>query len=639
MRLPFQFLLAAVLVASATAGSHAQEKFSTTNVFTFAPAPSKYTEVAKGEADTKLGAKAEIKVRPNSTTELYLWVLNPTTDKNDFTVEVTGPQGSPAVRTKVTIPDNTWVRVRLPKPAPPAAPATPPQPAPTPPAAGQPPTPAPEPPPPGIEVPLTKGEAHLTFRLLDKNGGELKDNGGLGLPYGRNFPVTILSPSEYVKTPVTTITPGKNTVAVKAIVAQNPGFTLPGSAQIELRFPPQDALQTAIVRDGFFRRTLTFNPADPSTAAVTLTGVVENVSEKARIYVGVDGIDRAFSYTLNPFGKTPATQLLPNPQRAVRVALVPKDAKVTATQPVPRFPVLVEVDNPAPEDSLELRLQPVGTAKELTETVKFDSIRDVHVWLDAAGPTDQGLLFTTRSHDWIKPLDLSHLRGKVEITGVLETKDRFFYSDPIIVTVDATPPEGIAFLPIQPKLEKGKPLSVAAAVFDPETDITKATFFLCKKLEDGKIPADAVKADGTKSPKDPTIWQAELKVPDAFRGEGVVGVVFTNQVGLANDPPKVQRIEIVDPKAPSGTIEGIVEFGGRPQPGVAVGMRDPDGKEKALTTTDDKGKFKFEKVPPGNYMVGALKKDSSTGAAGTSPAKVEAEKTTKITISLSKLKR
>jgi hypothetical protein len=638
MRPLFQFLLATVLVASATSGSQA-EQFSPTNVFTFAPAPSDRTEVDKGEADSKLGAKAEIKVRPNSATELYLWVLNPTADKDDFTVEVKGSQGSPPVRTKVTIPGNKWVRVRLPKPAPPAAPTAPPQP--TPPAAtpvaGQPPAPAPEPPPPGIELPLTKGEVQLTFRLLDKNGGELKDDDKL--PYGREFKVAILSPSEYVKTPVTTITPGKNTVAVKAIVAQNPGFTYPGSAQIELRFPPQDALQTATVRDGFFRRTLTFNPTDPATAAVTLTGVLENVSEKARIYVGVDGIDRAFAYTLNPFGKTPATQLLPNPLRAVRVALVPKDAKVTATQPVPRFPVLVEVDNPAATDSLELRLQPVGAAKELTETVKFDSIRDVHVWLDTAGPTDQGLLFTTRSHDWVKPLDLSHLRGKIEITGVLETKDRFYYSDPIVVTVDATPPEGIAFLPIQPKLEKGKPLPVAAAVFDPETDIVKATFFLCKKLEDGKIPADAVKADGAISPKDPTVWRAELKVPDTFRGEGIVGVVFTNQVGLANDPPKVQRIEIVDPKAPAGTIEGIVEFGGRPQPGVAVGMRDPDGKEKGLTTTDDKGKFKFEKVPPGNYMVGALKHDSSTGAAGTSPAKVEADKTTKITISLSKLKR
>jgi Carboxypeptidase regulatory-like domain len=632
MRSAFQFLLTASLVLCAAASSQAQ--FSTTNVFTFSTERSDLKEVAKADADTKLHAKTELKVRPNAGTEVYLWVLNPTADKDDFTVEVKGLKGSPTVQTKVSIPGNTWVRVKLPKPAPPAPvePKTPP----APPAAVDPKQPPAAEPPPGIELAKTKGEARLTFRLLDKNGADLKDDDGR--LYGRDLPVTVLSPADYVKTPVATLTPGKGIIGVKMVVAQSPDYAFSGSAPVQLLFPPQDALKDAFIRDGYYRRMLTFARGD-AAEPVTLTGTIENASEKARIYVGIDGIDRAFTYILNPLGKTPATQLLPNSRPAVRVALVPKDAKVAATQPTARFPVQIEVDNATTGDSLEVRIQPVGAPKELAEVVKLEATREVQVWLDTVGPTDGGLLFSTRSHDWVKPLDLSSHRGKVEIAGVLETKDRFIYSEPILVTVDATPPEQIAFLPIQATLEKGKPLLVAATVFDPETDIVKATFFLCKKLEDGKMPADAIKADGTQSTKNPGVWVADLKVPADFRGEGVVGVVFANQVGLVNDPPKVQRIEIVDPKAPAGTIDGKVEFGGRPQPGVAVALRDADNKDKGGTTTDDKGKFKFEKVAPGNYTVVALKKDSSTGAAGASPVQVEADKTSKPTITLSKLRK
>ena len=143
-------------------------------------------------------------------------------------------------------------------------------------------------------------------------------------------------------------------------------------------------------------------------------------------------------------------------------------SRVVAQDASPRpsrgYPVLVEVDNPGDNDSLELRLRPVGGAAELTEIVKLDSVRDNRIWLDPAGPTDGGLLFTTRSRDWIKPLDLSHLQGNVEVYGVLRRKERRdVESDKsLILTVDGTPPEPITFLRIAKTLEKGKPLSLKA---------------------------------------------------------------------------------------------------------------------------------------------------------------------------------
>jgi hypothetical protein len=626
-------ILAVAVAFLAVSGTRAQE-FS--NVFTFAPAPAgDITELPRGDIN-KLNARAELQFRPNTATEVYMWVLNPLGNDDEFTVEMRDTTDTVVARKKVTIPVNTWKRVRLDKVAPPA-PATPPAPAPaTPPAAA--PQPAPEPPPPGVELP--RATPRLTFRLLDKNGKELKDKDGR--VYGNSIPVKLFDPSEYVETPVAKVTPGKGTLTLTATVKQRE-FPYPGSAAIQLNIPPQPALKDAFIRDGVYRRMLTLNTRPFSDAnpapSVSLVGVIENMGQKARVYVGVDGIDRAFAYTLNPLGLTPATQLLPQTRPAVRVSRV---AVPDVTQPVGRYPVLIEVDNPSPDDRLELRVGPVGKGLDVTERIKLDTLRDVRVWLDTAGPTDGGLLFTTRSRDWVKPLDLSHLRGKFEVTGVIETKERFIHSEPIVITVDATPPERITLLPVPATVEKGKPLVVSATVNDPDTTVTKATFFLAKELaEDGKIPPDAIKAVGAQSEKNPALWTGSLKVPDDFRGPAFVGVVFANQAGLSNDPPRVQKVEIVDAKAPGGTVEVTVTYGERPQAGAAVSVRGEDGKEKAGGTTDAKGKVTL-KVPVGSYSVVVFKKDSSTGAAGNAPVQVDLEHTpekpAKVTVTLSKVR-
>jgi len=647
MRQIFRLVLALAVAIVIANGSRAQQpdKFSRTNVFTFAPAPAPIdlTEIPRGDIDIKLGAKAELKLRPNTATELYLWVLNPNDgdpkkDKDEFTIEMQAAKGGPVVRTKAVIPASTWARVRLPKPPAPAAPATP---APAAPAAdGKAPAAATEPPPPGSELSLAGGQSRLTFRLLDRAGNEILDTNGNGKPYGGDYTVSLRPPTDYVETPVTTVTPGKGSVSMTATVTQRP-FGYPGSAVVQLLIPPQDALRGSFIRDGFYRRTLTFDnrptftPANPAPS-VTLSGRIENPGEKVRVYVGIDGIDRAFGYTLDLLGKTPETQIIRETKPEVRIARVGVPA---ATAPVTRYPVLIEVDNASDDDSLEFRLRPIGKGPELTEVVKLDSVRDVHIWLDTAGPKDGGLLFTTRSRDWVKPLDLSHLQGKIEVLGALRTKTGVVESQrSLVLTVDGTPPELVAFLPIEKELEKGKPLVLAATVNDPDTAVSKATFFLFKALDDGKIPADAVKAVGTQSLKNPKVWAADLKVPADFRGDGLVAVVFANEVGLFAEP-LVQRIEIVDPKPPLGTIEGAVTFGERLQPGVNISLRDADGKEKAGMTTDAKGKFKIERVPVGSYRLIAHKKDSSAGALGTLPVVVEAGKTTKAPIVLEKIRR
>ena len=196
------------------------------------------------------GAKAELNLRPNAATELYLWVLNPkegdpAKDREEFTVEMEAARGGPVARTKVVIPSKTWVRVRLLKP-----------PAPTPPPAAVPPPATPaapaakapaEPPPPGAELPLTGGKTIVTFRLLDGNGKVFLDTAGNNKPYGNDFTVSLRPLSDYVGAPDVKITPGERDVRITATVSQKP-FEYPGSVPIQLIIPPQPALGGAGAR-------------------------------------------------------------------------------------------------------------------------------------------------------------------------------------------------------------------------------------------------------------------------------------------------------------------------------------------------------------------------------------------------------
>src|SRR4029078_2840372 len=104
------------------------------------------------------------------------------------------------------------------------------------------------------------------------------------------------------------------TASVTATITQKP-FGYPGSAVIQLLIPPQESLRSSFIRDGFYRRTLNFDTRKEFTKAnpapsVTLSGKIDNPGEKVRVYVGIDGIDRAFGYTLDLAGKTPDTQII-----------------------------------------------------------------------------------------------------------------------------------------------------------------------------------------------------------------------------------------------------------------------------------------------------------------------------------------
>jgi hypothetical protein len=654
MRPASRLLLAPLLVLLASAGTRGQE-FST-GIPAFALTPIPGPEVVDA---VPVGGVTDPLLRPNTAAEYHLYVFNKENEPATYIVELRGGPGSAlAAQAKVTIPGKRWQRVRLPKPpAPPPAPVVP-VPPPAAPPANQPP---PEPPPPGSRLAANeKGEFQFTLRLLNADGTPVLDRADPpGNPLGRRVTVNLQRPDEYISTDTAdtgarVATDGPLT-RVTARVKAKAAFV--GEAPVTLAFPPELPLSGTVIREGFYRRTLLRPTANDPVPAAVLDGAVENAPENLRVFVGVDGYDRAFIYQPSPKGGL-AGDLIRDDSVGVRLYPAAKFAAEAVTAPVAAFPVRVEADNPPAGATLELRLRPVRipgpppaaeTAKDellrRSEVVRLGGARDEQVWIDPSGPGDGGLLITRRSRDWVKPLDLRSIRGTHEIVAVLSGGGQEVASLPLVVTVDDTAPEDVAFAPFPTRHPKGKALPITASAVDPETGVARATFFVGRPLDDGKLPPDAITVDGAPvDPQDPKnrAWTANLPIPPERRGEVIVGVVFTNQVGLATT--RTTRIELFDAPPPGsvvavGRIEGTVKILETPQPGLTVVLRNLDGKDLATTTTNPKGKFVFEKVAVGSYTLSSGKKDSSYGYVGSAAVEVKADQTAKPVVSLIKAVR
>ena len=397
-----------------------------------------------------------------------------------------------------------------------------------------------------------------------------------------------------------------------------------GEASVQLSFPPTLNAPGLMLREGVYRRAISLDGGPNSS--VELLGSVQKYGNKFRAEVSIDGIARAFIYTSEPKGEV-TDELQKFDTQAVRIL-----SSKSVTRPTAAFPIKLEVDNAPDNANLEVRVRQVGAddTDANKEVLQLKGSREERVWIDLAGKIDGGFAIANRSTDWIAPLDLSERRGRLEI--VCAIAGTTIKSDPFILTVDATAPEDVKFLKLPAQHIKGTPLPVTAALQDLDTKVVKAVFFLGELQEDGKLPeGPKVVATRAIDPKtnlpSPADWVGLVPLPPEKRGEITIGVAVTDEVG--NTTTETQKVELVDPPAPTGTIVGKVVIGERAQPGLTVTLADGEGKPKGETKTDTFGKFKFEKVAPGAYTLKTTKTDVTLGLTGTAPAHVENGKTVK----------
>lgn len=582
----------------------------------------------------------EVRVRPNSADAVFfVYTRNVSQNKATLIVELRGgPRNELTAEGRVAdVPAGEWKVVRFTKPAAPPAAA-----APVPASSGAAPAPV-EPPPPGVFVPRDKGGFLLTLTQYDEKDAKREKGEKVSVP------VKLLSPLDYLTVSELTFADGVASVTVtpKAVKEVRPSdHRTDRPVTAALTFPGRPNGAPPAKAQGVFTRTL--NPLVDGQKEISLGGSLPEGLERTEL--AIDGVERVAVFGTN------LTNAKVTRDTAAAVRVEPVVSAVT--KPVAAYPVRVETDSATAADVLELRLRRQGpNLKESDEVIPLGGPRDERVWVDVSEPSKQGLGFATKSADWVKAIDLTAARGKVTVEAAL-TADGAKKTGSTVLTVDAAAPETTAPQVsddnAKQRVVKGTTVPVRATAVDVgEAGVEKVTFVFYSRLQDdGTFPPDAVKVDGervkvidskTKAETLTDEWAAKLPLPADKKGVFLIAAVAADKAGNANSPPAksgpakdtpagVKVIQLVDAPAGGGkgTVTGEVKFGGRPQPGLTVILGGPDGKAKATTTTDPKGKFEFKDVPAGAYTVVTAKPDTGKGLSGTADAVVEADTETKV---------
>jgi hypothetical protein len=485
-------------------------------------------------------------------------------------------------------------------------------------------------------APLVPGKAPLTLRLFPK---------GSDMP-AHEVTIDVARPNLYAKVKEITFasdeedTGRKNvlTVVVEAL------DTFAGDpARVDLVLDPERIPSLKPGQEKVGRYSGLFSKGRPLTLrAENLEFLPDKRQEWGLIYLTVDGYPRAFTYASDfPISKTAArpTALLGNLVRLVHPAVA---------KPGPKYPVTVEVDNS--QTGSECVLGMYGLLKELDgmkkveelegQAVKFAGDRQKTILHDVAGPKGT-LLLQGKVADWAPVLDTTDVFGKRwlalqmlkgnEVVEVQNTKEvrkgdldkkepqiieevLLYEGRPTVSTLDVDLKQ-----PYQ--LVIGAPLPVKAEIKD-KSGVTRAVFFTGKLPPDGKIPPTAVQAEGmpsaTTKREEPVTFRALLPIPTEKRATVLVSVQVTNNVNQT--AIKTIEVQLIDPKGAGAaepkfkgaTIKGKVVEGAQAVPGVPVSLSDEKGAIKAVTRTDEKGMYRFERVPVGAYAVNAVRSASRT---------------------------
>jgi hypothetical protein len=570
-------------------------------------------------------------LRPNVVQDFYLFVQNNSATEEAITVDVLEGD-KPIDGGSVTFPAKakgvTAVPLgKAPAPAPAEKPAAPP-----------PPAAVPAPPP---ELAPLKGELKFVLHGKDKDGKrvDLQDPVRVVMP----------RPTDYVE--VTGVYDPRERGGIKnqlILTVKAKDSFQGGRCRVDLVLNPAvipdfvEVPKKEGTRAGYLQRagdqiTLTANNLQFSEASTK-----SDELKPGLVYVTIDGYERAYIFesTFPRRGET-TSELTRVDVAAARMKFAP------GADPSKPYPVSFEIDNTDPKTAIELGLDRdasqdfnrqageiviVGTGdrkQQLQVNPAFPGhalqlkrlISDWDTKLDVAeiyGPRLLRLRLLENEAEadkdvrdgdksLVKFLDMANYTGtKTPVSQILET-----------VTFDGTKPENLKFLDFPKQLERGSELPVRATASDPESGIKSVAFYIGKPGPDGKPPATAVLVPGKLLDPKTGVWVASLDAPTDQKGKTEVTAQFTNGAGLvATDTVK---IELIDPGAgaagagKAASIAGKVFVGDRPQPDVAVELRNAAGAVLDTKATDKDGKFLFKDVAPGTYKVFSSKRGQNQG--------------------------
>ncbi|MCU0877508.1 MAG: carboxypeptidase-like regulatory domain-containing protein [Pirellulaceae bacterium] len=344
----------------------------------------------------------------------------------------------------------------------------------------------------------------------------------------------------------------------------------------------------------------------------------------ANLRISVDGFPRAFLY------RVPCTS---------DVADVPEDLEVLAVNlpPLPEgtiyqpprdsLPVTVEIDAPAAALTTPPLLVEVGIDRnrdrELVgdEIVRITTDRQASVTWSGLPPTGELVVNTAVADHTVQVPALGLGSGRANVIARAALDDRVAWSAPLEIVFDRDAPR-LSNLELQPagRVAIGTDITVSALADDDGLSGIARLEALVDVDRTGQFGPDAKPVAG--GALEDGRWAA--KIPTAGLASGPYNVLL-RAVDRAGNISKTARtnVRLITPEeaaaatlaASLADITGVVVYGDAPQAGIemllvqgeappqpaAAGAAPPASLAKAVT--DAEGRFRFEKIPPGDYTV------------------------------------
>ena len=387
---------------------------------------------------------------------------------------------------------------------------------------------------------------------------------------------------------------------------------------------------------------LSSDAADP--LRLTLSGVISsqrrslelvaNVAPEADVQclleVDVDQFPRAFLYRFRTASTQPAVAEWVDRSR---VKILSPDSGNAHGGDQSQIQVNARVDAPVgtflnPSDRLEIGFD-VDRDREFRDEspLQFLSDRQVRVeWTPEPPkpPAASTMELVTSVSDFQVALDAGGLsNARVNILAHLRAGTSDVWSDPVEAILDGQPPElgGLRVLPSR-RVPEATPLQISISADDNDLSGVRLVKIGVAKpgtKEFAETPA-AVEASMTVG----GVWSAELDTTGLEPGNHLILAQAVDQVGNQSLPRSapleilsrsVLEAEAMQPKS----VAGRVMHGSVAAADAVVRLMtvEEPPKELARRTTDQQGRFRFAKVPPGEYQLtasGVVKNNPRNGA-------------------------
>lgn len=464
-------------------------------------------------------------------------------------------------------------------------------------------------PPPSNAAPVER----LSIQLRDSTSGKLLLEQGAELG--------VADPSVYVRVRDARVDRGRDGRTIATLQLER----LPGSADpvdVVWSLAASRAAESSTVAGGALAATLT-EPSPVATLRATLTP--ETDAGPLTATAEVNGVPSAIRWRgrLPAFGQSAALRVDRTPTIEVEA-----DELVASGDPLSYTVRAIPAGKGA---RLEVGFAGTGTTTDRFEVLhRFKRVRREIATVQPK-PAAGDLLLSTTIGQWVGEIDTRGMAGRRMLVAQVRDSDGVILAratQPVVV--DADPPERLALEPKDDAVVNGKPLSLVVTALDRLSGIEGVRVYLGEPT--GSAPPPGAKpVAAVRESTGAGRWIAAAPIPKGVTSIAVTAEV-TNGVGLVRCLTRTLAVQSAE-QVSLGSVAGSVVEGARPQPGLAVELRDADQKPIAAAKTNASGRFLFPAVKPGKYLVWAVKTQSQR--VGASAVEVKSGATSQADVSLS----